>query len=326
MKKITLSLLYFLTFIYCEMPRDAKIYVAGHRGLVGSSICRCLEKNGYTNILIKTHSELNLEIESDVDKFFNDHRPEYVFLSAAKVGGILANNSYPVEFLVNNLKIELNIITSAYKYGVKKLLFLGSSCIYPKLCPQPIKEEYLLSDVLESTNEGYALAKISGIKLCQAYNQQYGTNFISCMPTNLYGIEDNFDPLGSHVIPGLMRRIHEAKINNDPQVVIWGTGKPLREFLYVDDLADVLLLLINNYNDNEIINVGYGSDISIRELAILLAEIIGYKGEIVFDSSKPDGTPKKLLDISRLRKIGWHPKVSLKDGLSLTYRWFCDNY
>ncbi len=307
------------------MPKDAKIFVAGHKGLVGSGICRILNSHGYHNLILKTHVELDLENEAEVNNFFAEYRPEYVFLSAAKVGGILANNSFPVDFLVNNLKIELNVISSAYKYGVKKLLFLGSSCIYPKFCPQPIKEQYLLTGELEPTNEWYALAKIAGIKMCQAYNKQYNTNFIACMPTNLYGIEDNFSPLGSHVIPGMMRRIHEAKINNSESVTIWGTGNPRREFLYIDDLAEALLLLMNIYESSEIINIGSGTDLTIKDLAYSIAAVVGYNGKLIFDSTKPDGTPQKLLDISKLKLLGWEPKIEFLDGLRKSYEWFLDN-
>jgi GDP-L-fucose synthase len=322
--KILILVLIFIN-VFCQMPKDARIFVAGHKGLVGSGICRILKSHGYNNLILKTHSELDLENEAEVNNFFAKLRPEYVFLSAARVGGILANNFFPVDFLVNNLKIELNVISSAYKYGVKKLLFLGSSCIYPKFCPQPIKEQYLLTGELERTNEWYAIAKIAGIKMCQAYNKQYNTNFIACMPTNLYGIEDNFSPMGSHVIPGLMRRIHDAKIENHPQVIIWGTGNPRREFLYIDDLAEALLLLMNNYEGSEIINIGSGADMTIRELANSLAKVIGYKGELVFDTSKPDGTPQKLLDISKLILLGWEPQIKFLDGLKISYEWFLQN-
>lgn len=310
---------------FCQMPKDAKIFVAGHKGLVGSGICRILKSHGYNNLILKTHSELNLENEAEVNNFFAEFRPEYVFLSAAKVGGILANNSFPVDFLINNLKIELNVITSAYKFGVKKLLFLGSSCIYPKLCPQPIKEQYLLTGELEPTNEWYALAKIAGIKMCHAFNKQFNTNFIACMPTNLYGIEDNFSSLGSHVIPGLMKRIHEAKTSNSQFVTIWGTGNPRREFLYIDDLAEALLLLMNIYDGNEIINIGSGTDLTIKALAYSIACVVDYRGDLVFDDSKPDGTPRKLLDVSKLKSLGWEPKVKFLDGLRKTYEWFVDN-
>lgn len=319
-------LVFIFINLFCQMPKDAKIFVAGHKGLVGSGICRILKSHGYHNLILKTHLELDLENEAEVNNFFADYRPEYVFLSAAKVGGILANNSFPVDFLVDNLKIELNVINSSYKYGVKKLLFLGSSCIYPKFCLQPIKEQYLLTGELEPTNEWYALAKIAGIKMCQAYNKQYNTNFIACMPTNLYGIEDNFSPLGSHVIPGMMRRIHEAKINNIKSVVIWGSGTPRREFLYIDDLAEALLLLMNVYNSQEIINIGSGKDLTIRELAYSIANIVGYSGDLVFDNTKPDGTPQKLLDISKLEALGWQPRIKFLDGLSRSYEWFKDNY
>jgi GDP-L-fucose synthase len=323
-----LFLFYFLLIfdLFSEMPRNAKIYVAGHKGLVGSSICRVLRLNGYDNLILKNHDELDLENEKLVDEFFNNNKPDYVFLSAAKVGGILANNNYPVDFLNKNLKIELNVINSSFKYGVKKLLFLGSSCIYPRLCPQPIKEEYLLTGSLEPTNEWYAIAKIAGIKMCQAYNRQYNKNFISCMPTNLYGPEDNFSPSGSHVIPGLMLRIHNAKINNESEVTIWGTGKPRREFLYIDDLASALLLLMNKYNDSEIINIGYGNDISIKDLALLIAEIIEFKGRLIFNDNIPDGTPQKLLEISKLKSLGWNAQIDLINGLKTTYEWFKNNY
>lgn len=321
------NLMCVLIFInaFCQMPKDAKIFVAGHKGLVGSGICRILRAHGYHNLILKTHAELDLENEADVNNFFAEFKPEYVFLSAAKVGGILANSSFPVDFLVNNLKIELNVITSSYMFGVKKLLFLGSSCIYPKFCPQPIKEEYLLTGELEPTNEWYALAKIAGIKMCQAYNKQCHTNFIACMPTNLYGIEDNFSQLGSHVIPGMMRRIHEAKINNSESVTIWGTGNPRREFLYIDDLAEALLLLMNIYEGSEIINIGSGTDLTIKDLAYSIADVVGYDGKLVFDITKPDGTPQKLLDISKLKSLGWEPKIKFLDGLRKSYDWFLTN-
>jgi GDP-L-fucose synthase len=323
-----LFLIYFLFIfdLFAEMPRNAKIFVAGHKGLVGSSICRILRANGYDNLIFKNHNELDLENEKLVDEFFMNYKPDYVFLSAAKVGGILANNNYPVDFLTKNLKIELNIINSSFKYGVKKLLFLGSSCIYPRLCPQPIKEEYLLTGSLEPTNEWYAIAKIAGIKMCQAYNKQYNKNFISCMPTNLYGPEDNFSPIGSHVIPGLMLRIHNAKINNESEVTIWGTGNPRREFLYIDDLASALLILMNEYNDNEIINVGCGHDISIKDLALLIADVVEFNGRLIFNDNMPDGTPQKLLEISKLKSLGWNAQMDLKKGLKITYEWFKNNY
>lgn len=321
-------LIFFLIIfnIFSKMPMDSKIFVAGHHGLVGSSICKLLRANGYNNLILKNHNELDLENELLVDEFFKDNKPDYVFLSAAKVGGILANNNYPVDFLTKNLRIELNVISASFKYGVKKLLFLGSSCIYPRLCSQPIKEEYLLSGFLEPTNEWYAIAKIAGIKMCQAYNKQYNTNFISCMPTNLYGPEDNFSLLDSHVIPGLMLRIHKAKINNESEVVIWGTGSPRREFLYIDDLAEALFALMNEYDSNEIINIGCGYDISIKDLATLISKIVGFKGKLVFDNSKPDGTPQKLLDTSKINSLGWQSKTNLENGLFVTYEWLKNNY
>ncbi|MGB4183606.1 MAG: GDP-L-fucose synthase, partial [Dethiobacteria bacterium] len=294
------------------MDKNAKIYVAGHRGMVGSAIVRNLEQKGYVNIIGRTSKELDLIRQSDVENFFEEEKPKYVFLAAAKVGGIYANNKYPAEFIYNNLMIETNIIHSAYKYSVKKLLFLGSSCIYPKMAPQPIKEEYLLTGPLEPTNEAYAIAKISGIELCKFYRRQYGCDFISVMPTNLYGINDNFDLETSHVLPALLRKFHEAKINGDQEVVIWGTGKPRREFLYVDDLADACVHLIKNYSDEGHINVGTGEDLEIIELANIIKEIVGFKGLIVNDLTKPDGTPRKLLDVSLLESTGWRYKTSLK--------------
>lgn len=308
------------------MEKNSKIYVAGHRGLVGSAIVRKLISEGYNNLVLKTHNELDLTRQEDVEKFFERERPEYVFVAAAKVGGIYANNTYPAEFIYNNLMIECNVIHSAFKYDVKKLLFLGSSCIYPRDCPQPMKEEYLLSGYLEKTNEAYAIAKIAGLKLCQYYKKQYGANFISCMPTNLYGPNDNFDLQNSHVIPALLRKFHEAKINNMPYVEVWGTGKPLREFLYVDDLADACLFLLNNYDGDMWINVGSGEEVSIAELANIIKEVVDYKGEIVFNANYPDGTPRKLLDVIKLWNLGWHSKTNLKDGLEITYQWFSKNY
>jgi GDP-L-fucose synthase len=308
------------------MDKNAKIYVAGHRGMVGSAIVRNLEQKGYVNIIGRTSKELDLIRQSDVENFFEEEKPEYVFLAAAKVGGIYANNKYPAEFIYNNLMIETNIIHSAYKYSVKKLLFLGSSCIYPKMAPQPIKEEYLLTGPLEPTNEAYAIAKISGIELCKFYRRQYGCDFISVMPTNLYGINDNFDLETSHVLPALLRKFHEAKINGDQEVVIWGTGKPRREFLYVDDLADACVHLIKNYSDEGHINVGTGEDLEIIELANIIKEIVGFKGLIVNDLTKPDGTPRKLLDVSLLESTGWRYKTSLKDGIKKVYDWYLNNY
>ena len=307
------------------MNKDSKIYVAGHRGLVGSAIVRNLEERGYTNIICRTHKELDLTRQADVEKFFEEEKPEYVFLAAAKVGGIHANNTRPAEFIYDNLMIESNIIHSAYKSEVKKLLFLGSSCIYPKFANQPIKEEYLLTGELEPTNEAYAIAKITGIELCKFYRRQYGCDFISAMPTNLYGINDNFDLETSHVLPALIRKFHEAKINNQEEVVMWGTGKPLREFMYVDDLADALVHLMLNYSDEIHVNMGTGKDLSIGELAQIVKEVVGYEGKIVNDLSKPDGTPRKLLDVSRLEATGWKYKTELRDGIEKVYKWYLEN-
>lgn len=306
------------------MNKDSKIYVAGHRGLVGSAIVRNLEERGYTNIIYRTHKELDLTRQVEVEKFFEEEKPEYVFLAAAKVGGIHANNTRPAEFIYDNLMIESNIIHSAYKFGVKKLLFLGSSCIYPKFANQPIKEEYLLTGELEPTNEAYAIAKITGIELCKFYRKQYGCDFISAMPTNLYGINDNFDLETSHVLPALIRKFHEAKINNQEEVVMWGTGKPLREFMYVDDLADALIHLMLNYSDEIHVNMGTGKDLSIGELAQIVKEVVGYEGKIVNDLSKPDGTPRKLLDVSRLEATGWKYKTELREGIEKVYKWYLE--
>ncbi|MFB3885592.1 MAG: GDP-L-fucose synthase family protein [Thermodesulfobacteriota bacterium] len=302
------------------MDKTSKIWVAGHTGLAGSASVRCLQSQGYKNLVVRTHKELDLEIQRDVNDFFKQERPEYVFLAAARVGGIYANSTYPADFIYNNLIIEANVIHAAYKYGVKKLLFLGSSCIYPKFAPQPMKEEYLLTGELEPTNEPYAIAKIAGIKLCQSYNRQYGTNFISVMPTNLYGPNDNYDPMNSHVLPALIRRFHEAREHGLPSVEVWGTGSPRREFLYSDDLGEASVFLMKNYDDNEIINIGTGHDITIRELTAMIAEVTGYQGEIRWDRTKPDGTPEKLLDVSRLHSLGWKHKTDLKEGLRLTYQ------
>jgi GDP-L-fucose synthase len=304
------------------MNPASKIYIAGHTGLVGSAILRGLQSQGYGNLILRTHQELDLEIQKDVNDFFETERPEYVFLAAAKVGGIYANNTYPADFIYNNLIIETNVIHASYKYGVKKLLFLGSSCIYPRLAPQPMKEEYLLTGELEPTNEPYAIAKIAGIKLCQSFNRQYGTKFISVMPTNLYGPNDNYDPVTSHVLAALIRRFYEAKIDKRPFVEAWGTGTPRREFMYSDDMAEACVFLMNSYNGNKIVNIGTGEDITIRELADLVAEVVGYQGEIRWDTSKPDGTPRKLLDVSFLHSLGWKHKTSLKEGLRLTYQDF----
>ena len=307
------------------LNKTKKIYVAGHRGLVGSAIVRKLEAEGFENILTRTHSELDLTRQADVEKFFEEEKPAYVILAAAKVGGIYANDTYPADFIMKNLQIECNVIDAAYKNNVEKLLFLGSSCIYPRECPQPIKEEYLLSGYLEKTNEAYALAKIAGLKMCAFYNQQYGTDYISVMPCNLYGINDNFSPENSHVLPALMRKFHEAKIKNEPTVTVWGSGKPLREFLNVDDLADACLYLMENYTGNEFFNIGYGEEISILQLAEMMKKVTGFEGNIVMDSSKPDGTPRKLTDISKIKAMGWEPKISLEEGLKQTYEWYKTN-
>jgi GDP-L-fucose synthase len=306
------------------MLKDSSIFVAGHRGLVGSAILRRLESEGYTNIIVRTHDELDLKQQAEVEKFFKSEGPEYVILAAAKVGGIYANDTFPAEFIYDNLIMQCNVINAAYLSGVKKLLFLGSSCIYPKFAPQPMKEEHLLTGVLEPTNESYAVAKIAGIKMCQSYNRQYGTSFISLMPTNLYGPGDNFDLKTSHVLPALIRKFHEAK-ESKGEVVLWGTGSPRREFLYVDDLADASVFLMQSYSDSEIVNVGTGKDISIMELAEIVRDTVGYSGEIKWDSSKPDGTPRKLLDVSKLDGLGWRAHISLKDGIRSTYEWFCEH-
>ena len=308
------------------LDRSKKIYVAGHRGLVGSALVRKLEKEGFTNIITKTHAELDLTRQAEVEEFFQNEKPDYVILAAAKVGGIHANDTYPADFIMKNLQIECNVIDAAYKNKVQKLLFLGSSCIYPRQCPQPIKEEYLLSDYLEKTNEAYALAKIAGLKMCSYYNKQYGTNYISVMPCNLYGINDNFSLENSHVLPALMRKFHEAKMKGESTVTIWGSGKPLREFLNVDDLADACLFLMDNYEGDDFFNVGYGKEVTILELAELVKKTVGFEGEILMDASKPDGTMRKLTDISRIKALGWKPKITLEDGLKETYRWFRDKY
>lgn len=302
------------------MEKDAKIYVAGHGGLVGSAIVRSLKRSGFHNIIGRRSSELDLTRQQDVESFFKKERPEYVFLSAAKVGGINANNTYPAEFIYINLAIECNVIHAAYKYGVKKLMFLGSGCIYPRIVPQPIKEEYLLTSELEKTNEAYAIAKIAGLKLCEYYNKQYGTNFISTMPCNLYGEGDNYNLTTSHVVPAFIRKFHDAKEQDAPTVTIWGTGKAMREFLHVDDVADACLYLMEHYSGNEWINVGIGEDITIAELAALVKKVVGYNGEIVYDTSMPDGTPRKLLDSSKLFDLGWRPKISLEEGLNRVYQ------
>ncbi|TXG71550.1 hypothetical protein EZV62_000129 [Acer yangbiense] len=305
--------------------KSAKIFVAGHRGLVGSAIVRKLISLGFTNLVLRTHSELDLTRQSDVEYFFSAERPVYVILAAAKVGGIHANNTYPAEFISVNLQIQTNVIDSSFRFGVKKLLFLGSSCIYPKFAPQPIPESALLTAPLEPTNEWYAIAKIAGIKMCQAYRIQYNFNAISGMPTNLYGPHDNFHPENSHVLPALMRRFHEAKTNKAKEVVVWGTGSPLREFLHVDDLADAVVFMIKNYSGLEHLNVGSGKEVTIKELAELVKEVVGFEGDLVWDSLKPDGTPRKLMDSSKLAALGWQPKVELKDGLVDTYKWYLEN-
>lgn len=308
------------------MDKKAKIFVAGHKGLVGSAIVRRLQKDGYENLVLKEKDELDLTRQDSVEAFFASEKPEYVFLAAAKVGGILANKTKKADFIYENLQIQNNIIHSAWKHGVKKLLFLGSSCIYPKMCPQPIREEYLLTGPLEETNDAYAIAKIAGIKMCQSFNEQYGTNFISVMPTNLYGPNDNFDLESSHVLPALIRRFHEAKISNASEVVAWGTGAVKREFLYVDDLADAVVFLMNTHDGSEIVNIGTGEDVSIKELTEKVKKVVGFEGEIVWDTSKPDGTPRKLLDVNRLHTLGWRHRTPLDEGLTLTYDWFVKNY
>ena len=307
------------------MNKNDKIYIAGHRGLVGSAIIRNLKKNGFNNLLLRTSQELNLTNQADVNQFFETEKPDYVFLAAAKVGGIHANDTYPADFIRDNLQIQTNIIDAAYRNKTEKLLFLGSSCIYPKFAPQPMKEEYLLTGELEPTNEWYAIAKIAGIKMCQAYKKQYGFNAISLMPTNLYGPGDNFNLENSHVMPALIRKFHDAKVNNLPEVEVWGTGTPKREFLHVDDMADATVFLMNNYDAEQFVNVGVGEDVSIKELAEIVKETVGFAGELKFDSSKPDGTPRKLLDVSKLNEAGWRAKINLVDGVKTTYLWFLEN-
>jgi GDP-L-fucose synthase len=304
------------------MRNNAKIFVAGHRGMVGSAIVRRLKDKGLNNIVTRTSSQVDLRNQQQVNSFFEEEKPEFVFLAAAKVGGIMANNTYRADFLYDNLMIESNIIQASYENKVEKLLFLGSSCIYPKLAPQPLKEESLLTGLLESTNEPYAIAKIAGIKLCEAYRDQHGCNFISAMPTNLYGQGDNYHPSNSHVIPGLLRKFHEAKINNSEKVEIWGTGKPLREFMYVDDLADACVFLMERYNEKIFVNIGTGTDLTIRDLADAIKDVTGYQGKLVFDESKPDGTPRKLMDVTRLSQMGWKYTIPLKEGLKKAYDFF----
>lgn len=304
------------------MKEDSRIYVAGHRGLVGSAILRRLKASGYENLLLKTRKELDLTRQADVEEFFDRERPGYVFLAAARVGGIGANSAFPADFIYNNLAIQVNIIHSSYLYGTKKLLFLGSSCIYPKHCPQPMKEEYLLSGYLEPSNEPYAVAKIAGIRMCQSYNRQYGTNYICVMPTNLYGPNDNFDLETSHVLPALIRKFHEAKVKGDEEVEIWGTGTPRRELLHVDDLADACLFLMNHYDGSDIINIGVGRDLTVGELAEMVRTIVGFEGNLRFDHTKPDGTPVKCLDVSKLNGLGWRSKIPLEEGIESTYQWY----
>ena len=302
------------------MELNSKIFVAGHNGMVGSAIVRKLKNEGYTNIITASHQELDLTNQSRTYNYFKNEKPDYVFLAAAKVGGIMANNLYPAEYIYQNLMIETNVINSCFNFDVKKLLLLGSSCIYPRECPQPIKEEYLLSGYLEQTNDAYSIAKIAGIKMCQSYNKQYNTNYISVMPTNLYGPNDSYHLENSHVFPAMIRKIHEAKVRGDKSITLWGTGSPYREFLHVYDLADACLFLMENYNQNEIINIGSGKDLTIKDLALLMKKIIEFEGEIYFDSSKPDGTPKKLLDVSKLHSLGWNHTIELGEGIKETYK------
>jgi len=308
------------------LEKSAKIYIAGHRGMVGSAIYRKLIQEGYSNIITRTSAELDLRDQQAVTEFFNHEKPDYVFLAAAKVGGIVANNTYRADFLYENLAIQNNVIHQAYKNDVKKLMFLGSSCIYPKLAPQPLKEEYLLTGLLEETNEPYAIAKIAGIKMCDAYRDQYQSNFISVMPTNLYGYNDNYHPQNSHVMPALIRKFHEAKVNGTPEVVVWGSGSPMREFLFADDLADACYFLMENYNESHLINIGTGVDLTIKDLALLIKKVVGYEGELTFDSTKPDGTPRKLMDVSKLHDLGWKHQIELEEGIKLAYQDFLEKY
>jgi len=302
------------------MKKDSKIFVAGHKGMVGSAIVRHLESNGYTNIITVDKKDIDLTSQAEANIFFNSNEPEYVFLAAAKVGGIHANRTYKADFIYKNLMIQSNVISAAWSSGVKKLLFLGSSCIYPKMCPQPIKEEYLMTGALESTNDAYAIAKIAGIKMCQSYNEQYGTDFISAMPTNLYGPNDNYDLENSHVLPAMIRKFHEAKIYGKESVEIWGTGTPKREFLYVDDLAEACVFLMNEYSGSDIVNIGTGQDATIAELAYGISKAVGYEGRIEFNPEMPDGTPRKLLDVSKMKSLGWTAKTGLREGIEKTYR------
>lgn len=308
------------------MEKNSKIYIAGHRGLVGSAIVRNLEANGFTNIITRTHSELDLTNQADVRRFFEEERPEYVFLAAAKVGGIHANNTYPADFIYDNLMIQNNVIKAAHDFKVTKLLFLGSTCIYPKMAPQPIREEYLLTGALEETNEAYAVAKIAGLEMCKFFKRQYGDNFISCMPTNLYGPNDNFDLKNSHVLPALIRKFHEAKVNRSEVVEVWGTGTPLREFIYVDDMAAACVFLMENYDGEQHVNIGTGEEVSIRQLAEAVKEVVGFEGELAFNTDMPDGTPRKLTTVDKLHELGFMHKVSLNEGIRMAYEWFLENY
>ena len=308
------------------MENNSRVYVAGHRGLVGSAIVRNLEAKGFTNIITRTHAELDLTNQADVRRFFEEEKPEYVFLAAAKVGGIHANNTYPADFIYDNLMIQNNVIKAAHDFKVTKLLFLGSTCIYPKMAPQPIKEEYLLTGALEETNEAYAVAKIAGLEMCKFFKRQYGDNFISCMPTNLYGPNDNFDLKNSHVLPALIRKFHEAKVNGSEVVEVWGTGTPLREFIYVDDMAAACVFLMENYDGEQHVNIGTGEEVSIRQLAETVKEVVGFEGELVFNTNMPDGTPRKLTTVDKLHGLGFMHKVSLNDGIRMAYEWFLENY
>ncbi len=322
MKKIISLISFFMCLTsHAIMDKNAKIYVAGHKGLVGSAIVRQLEYEGYTNILVATSNELDLRNQAAVNAFFEKEKPEYVFLAAAKVGGIQANIDYPAQFIYNNITIEANVIHASYVHGVKKLLFLGSSCIYPRNCPQPIKEEYLLTSELEKSNEPYAIAKIAGLKMCEAYNREYGTHFIACMPTNLYGENDNFNLHTSHVLPALIAKMERAKKEHADKVVVWGSGAPYREFLYVDDLASATLFLMNYYEGSDLVNIGTGQDVTIKEVALLIKEIVGFQGELVFDTSKPDGTPRKLLNVDKLKSLGWQAQTTLEEGIKKTVKW-----
>ena len=308
------------------MNKKSKIYIAGHRGLVGSAIKRILSRCGYSNLIVRTRAELDLLDAKAVKDFFSHENPEYVFLVAAKVGGIHANKNFPADFIYENLQIQNHVLQNAWQFQVKKLMFLGSSCIYPRDCPQPIQEDYLLTGPLENTNRAYALAKIAGIELCQSFNRQHGTNFLSVMPTNLYGIHDNFHPENSHVLPALIQRIHEAKVKSLPEVVVWGTGTPRREFLLSDELAEACLHLMLNYEEGKLVNIGWGEDHTIKELAENICEVVGYQGRLRFDPTRPDGTPRKVLDVSRLKALGWQPKITLREGLQQVYLWYCEKY